>query len=126
MSIINVTVEDLPESDTIPAGEYALRIDEVGEVKQDKNGGDFIQVEYSVTEGEYTNRKVFDNYIPLAGKSTLRKLLKAIKYKEQVLADTDELIGEELRALIGIEEGINGPMNKVTMYLAPTKQKGKR
>lgn len=122
MAIINVTVDSLPESDTVPAGQYHLRIDEVNGPEDDKNNVPFIKIVYTITDGEYTNRKIFDNYIPLEGKSTLRKLLKAVDFGGDTLADTEELVGGELEAVIGVTKSdLFGEQNNIRMYIAPGK-----
>jgi len=123
MSIINVNIVELPEADTIPAGEYAFRIDGVSEVKKDKNGSEFVSLEYTVMDGEYEGRKVFEPYIRLAGASTLRKLLKACNYQESKLPDSDDLLGLEFSAAIKVQEARDqfDASNRIAHYLVPNK-----
>lgn len=123
MAIINVTVNDLPESDSIPGGQYRLRIDEVNGPEEDKNGNEYISIVYTVASGEYANRKVNEGYVLLAGKAKLRKILNAISYDKEVLADTDDIIGEELDAIVGMEKSEEyGDQNKIRSYIVPTKK----
>lgn len=120
MAILNVVVDELPESDVIPAGQYRLRIDNVGDPQTDKNGNEYISVEYAVVEGEYTGRKIFDNYVPIAGRARLRKILAAAGFDKPKLGATDELIGLELDAVVAIRKSEEfGEQNYISVYLMP-------
>lgn len=123
MAILNIKVSDLPESDAIPGGQYRLRIDEITGPEEDKNGDEFISVTYVVVEGEYINRKVNQGWLPLSGRSTLRKLLAAIGYTKEIFGNSDEIVGEELEAIVGVEKSDEyGDQNKIRSYIIPTKK----
>jgi len=118
MAIVNVDVEGLPDSDALPAGQYKLRIDTVSDPVEDKNGNEYISIGYTVTAGEYTNRKVFDNYVLLEGQSKLKKILRACKFNGKVLADTNEIVGLELEAVIKVKKSEEyGEQNNISVYL---------
>lgn len=120
MSTVDVAIDDLPDSDAVPAGRYRLRIDEVSEPKSDKNDVDFVKIKFVITSGEFVNRKVSENYVPLAGRSTLKKILRASNFKGAKLASTDELIGLELEAVLGVENSEDfGEQNRIRKYLMP-------
>lgn len=117
--ILDVDVNELPDSDTIPAGEYKLRIDGVGDIQQDKNQNEYITLELTVTEGEYANRKVFENYVPLSGKSLLKKILRASGFAQPKLSSTEDLIGLELTAIVKVEKSEKyGEQNRISAYVA--------
>jgi hypothetical protein len=120
MSILDVDVDELPDSDTIPAGEYLLRIDSVSDPQTDKNEQQFVKIEFTVAEGEYANRKVYENYVPLQGKSTLKKIIRAAGYDKPRLTSTDDLVGLELKATVKIEKSDKyGDQNRIAHYLVP-------
>lgn len=120
MGILNIDVNSLPESDTVPAGQYAFRIDSVDGPEVDKNGAEYLKLTYTITKGDYTNRKVFEGYVPLSGKSTLRKLLMASSYNESTLGDGDELLGLEFEAVIKVvKDDKYGEQNKISAYIMP-------
>jgi hypothetical protein len=124
MAIVNVLVDDLPDSDNVPAGKYDVRIEKVKEAKPDKNGDDYIGLEYTIIAGDHEGRKLFDGYIPLAGSSKLKKILKAIEFKGKTLADTDQLIGEEMTIVCKVRTSEEfGDQNSITVYL-PLKKEG--
>lgn len=124
MAILNVKVAELPESDVVPAGQYHVRIDEVEGPEEDKNGEEYLKLSYTIIDGEYTNRKLFDNYVLLQGKSKLRKILKAIEFDSETLADSDELIGGEMDVVVSVSKDDKyGEQNKVMMYIVPGTQK---
>lgn len=120
MPIVNVNVDDLPDSDAIPGARYKLRIDEVSDVKQDTNNDDFVSLTYTVTEGDYVNRKVYESYVPLQGRSTLKRILLATQFDKATLADTNDLIGLEFEAVVGVKKDENfGERNKISQYIIP-------
>lgn len=123
--IIDVVVSDLPDSDTIPVGQYRLRIDAITDIKQDKNNADFIGLTFTVIEGDYVNRKIQEPYVLLHERSTLKKILKASEYKEPKLARTEDLIGLELRAYVGKKAATDErpEQNNIRNYIIPGTKK---
>lgn len=131
MSILNVIVDELPESDVIPAGQYPLRVDEVSDVAEDKNGTEYVKVTFSVTDGEYANRKLFEGYVPLAGSAKLRKILAAAGFEGKKLTSTDDLVGLEVAAIVKVTKSDEyGEQNRIVTYLplerVVSKSRGKK
>ena len=133
MSILNVVLAELPESDVIPGGQYKIRIDEVSDVQEDKNQTEYIKITFSVSEGEHANRKLFENYVPLAGAAKLRKILRAADFEGTKLTNTDDLVGLEMAAIVKVAKSDEfGEQNKIVTYLPIPKEatvpgrKGKR
>ena len=126
MGILNVVLDDLPESDVIPAGQYHLRVDEVSDVQEDKNGTEYVKVTYTVTDGEHANRKLFEPYVPLSGAARLRKILSAAGFEGTKITRTDDLVGLEMAAIVKITKSDDyGEQNRIVTYLPGTKVVGK-
>lgn len=120
MPIVEVDLENLPDSDTVPVGQYLLRIDSITEVKQDKNGDDFVSLTYSIVKGDYVNRKVVEPYVTLKKGSKLKRLCKAAGYSKPRLTSTDELVGLELSAYVGKQTSDQyGDQNNIKTYIVP-------
>lgn len=121
MALIEVDLNDLPESDTIPKGQYPLMITNVSDPRPDKNGADFVSLEFTIRDDhEYAGRKIFEPYVPLAGDSRLRKIAKAASHDKTVIKDTSDMIGWELDAVVGVRDDDRyGAQNRVEVYLAP-------
>jgi|SRR5579863_1799967 len=120
MSVLDLDWETLPDSDALPPGEYTLRIDKVSEIQLDKRQNQYLGFEYSVIEGEYVNRKVFDPYVPLQGRSTLKKILRATKFPQQRLGNSDQLIGLTFKAVLRVEKTEEyGEQNRIVAYIDP-------
>ncbi len=120
MALIDVDLDTLPDSDAVPAGRYKLRIDEVTAPKFDKNNIKFVGITYTIIEGEYINRKVPEPYVPLTGKSTLKKITKAAGFGNRQLKDTDELVTLTLEAYLRVEKSDEfGEQNRIATYAVP-------
>ncbi len=116
--LVDVDVEGLPDSDTIPAGKYAVRIDAASDVAEDKRGEEYVKLTYTVTEGDYVNRKLYDNYVRLSGSSQLKRILRAGKFSKPRLSDTNDMIGLELIVMTKIQHDDNfGDQSRVSAYL---------
>lgn len=125
--IVEVDLESLPDSDTVPVGQYSLRIDSITEVKQDKNGDDFVGLTYSIVKGDYVNRKVVEPYVTLKKGSKLKRICKAAGYAKPRLTSTDELVGLELSAYVGRQTSDQyGDQNNVKTYIVPGESMGKK
>ena len=121
MGIIDVNVDELPDSDVVPRAKYKFRIDEASEAELDKNQIRFTKLKYSIIEGEYVNRKVNDNYVPLEGKAKLKRILRASGWPAgKRLATTQDLVGLEFEAIVGVEESeAFGEQNRIVTYIVP-------
>lgn len=122
--ILDVDLDELPDSDTVPNGKYRLRIDNVSDVKLDKNENEFVGFEFTVVEGDHVNRKVFEPYVLLRAGATLKKICKAAGYSKPRLGATDDLLALELTAMVTTRESIDfGPQNKISNYIIPGESK---
>lgn len=117
MALVDVDVEGLPDSDAVPAGKYDVRIDTVSEPAEDKNEESFVKVGFTITDGEYTNRKIYENYVNLT-KMVLKKILRAGKYSKPHLSDTNDMIGLEMKVVTKVEKDeIYGEQSRISVYL---------
>lgn len=120
MSIVEVDLENLPDSDTIPVGQYRFRIDSVTEQKPDKNGDNFVGFRYSVVKGDHVNRQVMENYVVLHKGSKIKRICRACGFNKPKLTSTDELIGMEFDAYVGKQDSDQyGPQNTIRSYIIP-------
>ena len=118
---LDIDVEDLPDSDAIPAGKYKFRIDAVV-TGTSKKGVGFFKMKFVVVEGEHVLREANENYIPYKGRAILKKILIAVGWKHKKLNDKnmDKLIGMEFNAITRIESSDEyGDQTRITVYLDP-------
>lgn len=115
------TVNDMADSNPIPEATYNLRIDKMDYVEVPKSStakGPYLKAQLVVTgpgdDNEHLGRRVFQNY-PLfgAGSFRTREMLEKtghpMDYKP---TNTDELVGLEFGAAVGIEKGTGGYPDK--------------
>lgn len=128
MGILNITINDLPESDVFPAGQYRFRIDDVqldedGSPKTDKKGTEYIGLGLTIVGPEgnpHIGRKHTEGYIPLSGKATLRRILMASEFEGETLATTDELVALEFDAVATVKKDEEyGEQNRISTYIIP-------
>ena len=125
--ILDVDVNDLPDSDVVPGGKYKLRVDDITDVKEDKNEEEFVGFEYSIVEGDHTGRKLFEPYVKIRSGSTFKKICKACRFNKAKLGSSDELIGLEFWAMIKVQDSENfGEQNRISVYLIPNEGKPKK
>lgn len=118
MAILDIDLDTLPDSDAIPGGKYKLRIDNVSDPEKDKNSNEYVKITYAVIEGEFANRKISDNYVPTSGRAKLKKIVRAAKYKQRKLTQTQDLVGLELVAIVGMDKTEEfGEQNKIITYI---------
>ena len=122
MSILDVDLDEFPESDVIPSGQYKIRIDNVDGPLQDKNDEPYLKFRYTIVEGPYVNRVLFDNYVSLspqaARASQIKKILRACGFAGAKLRTTDELVGLELVVVVKVKEDPTyGEQNSISVYL---------
>lgn len=110
----------------VPIGTYRLAVVDV-ETRTPKNGGaDYLSVTLEVEAGQYSGRRLWDNFFIYHAKDETRGFNQFL-FDELAKAcgafpidDTDELIGCVCAAKVDIEEqeGFD-PRNKVKRYLVP-------
>lgn len=124
-----IDVDSVPESDytPIPEGEYHLKIDDC-ELKESRNGGNYIKLSYSVIGPTHQGRKVFgmitvnnaNQKAEEIGAQQLASLARAIGLKK--VSDTDQLIGGDFLGRVGIrpasEDGKYDAQNEVKKFRA--------
>lgn len=119
MAIINVATASLPTSDAMARGQYRLRIDGVTDPDKDKNGALFVGLDLTVIKGDNVNRKVFDNYVRLDS-AKFRKVCAAAGHDGEVVKDTNDMVGWEVEAMVGVEDSERfGERNIVSLYITP-------
>ena len=118
MSIVDIPISELPDSDAFPAGTYTFRIDEVTGPHTDKNQVNYLSFKYVVSEGDHAGRIVREPYVPTTGKAKLKKILRAAGYSKPRLGDLNELFGLEFKAITKVKNDDNfGEQNVITAYL---------
>jgi len=125
---VDVDMEQVQDAlEPIPAGQYAVRVD-VLDVRASKGGAStqVLHLEYLVLEGEFVNRRVFDN-VGLSKDAAwrLKQLLKAAKVGYSVVGgrtefDTDDLQGALLGINVTQKVYEDRPQNKVASYVIPS------
>lgn len=105
--------------DPIPAGDYVLEIEDIEE-RVSKSGNDMLNITFSVAEGEYEGRKIFEFYV-LTEKALwkLKDLFIAlgIDTDGMVNVDIEDLVGEMLIGNVEIQEQKGyDPSNKIKRH----------
>jgi hypothetical protein len=121
----------MPKSEPVPEGTYSLRCDKADYKESKEKKRPMAECMFTIfgpPEAEqYHGRKIFDNLM-LSGDGLfrLRSLLEASGEDDDfVFEDTDQLVGREVAATIGVEPERKDPVsgqvytarNKVTRYL---------
>lgn len=107
-------IEDQPDFQLIPPGDYVCEI-EASEEKPTKDGtGSYFNLKIKITEGQYENRLIFQ-MLHLGNKSekcrnfalsTLKKICTAVGMDGKLPKDTSELHGVPFLAYVGIRKGV--------------------
>jgi hypothetical protein len=114
--------------EAIPKGRYLVRI-EAEEMKTTKSGsGSYLEVELTIERGEYAKRKLWarinvhnaSETAQRIGREQFNALCVSAGFKVGEVKDTAKLIGKRLVALVDIEKGDRGDMNRVVGFMAPT------
>ncbi len=124
MGLLDIDVTDFPDQDTIPNGQYRLRVDDASGPYQDKNRDNFLKITYRVVNGDHVNRGFADNYVPLAKNhpraSTIKRLLKSAGVANLHIKQAEDLVGLEMDAMVGVRSDANfGDQNVVTSFIVP-------
>lgn len=118
-------VEPQESFDPIPAGEYNVLIED-SEMKPTKSGnGEYLQITFSVLDGQYNGRKIWDRLNLLNPNQTAvdiaNRTLSAICHATGVmnLTDSVQLHGKTLRVKVAVSqrEGYD-PSNEIKAYKA--------
>ena len=109
--------------DVLPAGEYRVCIVESSMVRTKKDDGDLIKLTLQVLDGQYQNRKIFEQLNwnnPSAAAQTIgRGTLSAICRAVGILTPTDtaELHNRPMRAKVKVGKDTGyGEKNEVVKY----------
>jgi hypothetical protein len=97
----------------IPAGVYPLEVSNC-ELKQSRAGNPMIACSFTVTEGQYVNRKIFMNYNVghpsekprLIAQQQFARLCLAAGF--QAIQDDTQLIGARVMGRVGVRPPANG------------------
>jgi len=125
MSDLNVNVDDIEEGfPVVPIGIYSAVVEKIDFAvdrddpslrRTDKNGDEYLQVEFKLMDGEGAGAHVFVNYLhPM--KAKFKELCTALG-KFGNVATTEEMIGAGCRLTIGQETYEGNLKNTVKGYL---------
>lgn len=120
---VPVDIATLPETDTVPAGSYTAVVESITGPHTDKNGNDYIVVTYAIKNGEFMNRKIFENYVRMDDGSLFRRIVEAClpPSKAALFQDTDELIACTVDMEVILKEDKEyGLQNRIKAYVKKT------
>jgi len=125
--VTEVEVSERGDFEVMPKGEYTLKATEAEEKKTSKGDGSYIACTFEVSKGEFTGRKVWQNFNINNPSDKAEKI-----GREQVAGwaracgkpnaqDTDDLLERNFQAKLGIEKGTGGysDKNKIDSFLLP-------
>lgn len=125
MSLVDLTnVSVSNEFDPLPAGKYSV-VCESAAVKETKAGtGEYINVKFSVTDGDHKDRKVFTMYNlknpnPKAveiGLGQLKRFMEAAGEDNLNLSRASDLEGLRCDVKLSIKTDSYGDKNNITSY----------
>lgn len=125
MPRLGINTTEAKSFEPLPDDRYECEIVEVSEVKTAGSGSQYVVVTFSVTDGEYTDRKLFRNYmIEGPGVGFLMDLWrKATKEElevglEELEIDTDDLVGSRVVCITEQEEYEGTTRSTVAKVLA--------
>lgn len=90
----------------VPEGEYNVVLEKAEMKKAKTDGSDMISVTWSITDEEYENRKLFENYsLKPQALWKLKNTLGALGFDVSgaLEFDVEDLVGQEAVALVVIE-----------------------
>jgi hypothetical protein len=105
----------LVEDDLIPKGQYSFVVSNVDE-KTSTNGHLMLSFEFTISDGPYEGRKLFENYLvehPTAGnfaRRSLKQLSESCLHPKW--EDAAELKGKSFSAEISHKEGYQGNLKE--------------
>lgn len=107
-------VEEDKKFEVIPKGTYDAVVDEL-DFGDSKAGNPMVTVKYSLTDGEFANRVIFDYWVLAGagaefGQAKLKKFLVRVcpdvditKFNPKSFADTGAAVGRQCRLSLGIQ-----------------------
>lgn len=123
---IDFTDTDESTFEPLPPGEYRLQISNMTETETSENsknpGEPMIKVELTVSDGQYENRKLFDNLLPTIPsiKGRVMNFLNALgeDTEGELEVDWDDYVGEEVIARVATKKATAeyDEGNRVTKY----------
>lgn len=125
--VAEVEVSERGDFEIMPKGEYTLKATAAEEKETSAKTGTYIAAEFEVVKGEFTGRKVWQNFNVNNPNDKAEKI-----GREQIAGwaracgkpnaqDTDELLERPFQCKLGIEKGTGGysDKNKIDSFLMP-------
>lgn len=116
-------VSDSPEA--IPPGTYNARVYEVALRTSANSGNPYINWRFRIDGGEYDGRQLFFvTSLKEGALWNLKRTLKALKFEGDLsgqidLGDLDDFLGRPCRIVVGVEDYMGEPRNRVQRVLPP-------
>lgn len=118
-------VREWTGNDPIPAGDYRVYIS-VAELATTQGGEQYFKACFTVTEGAYANRKIYDRFFawsqknPEPARQRLKALRRAIGLNPNTGGNTEEFINRELVVGVRVKKAWSGEgfENDVSSYKA--------
>jgi len=111
---LNLTEDKESSFDPIPAGTYNLIVTNAEETET-KNKDKRIKLTFSVSEGEYAGRKIFEGYqlsgnekAVQIGRGQLKSLWKCAGHTEFIIKSAQDFNNIEIAASVKIQPGKDG------------------
>ncbi|MCR5563665.1 MAG: DUF669 domain-containing protein [Desulfovibrio sp.] len=106
--------EEYSSFDLLPPGEYHVVIDGA-EIRQTRGGDNTLSLSYRVMDGQFTNRKAFDNLnlwhhnqqCQQIAMSQLKSIRKSVGLNPNVGGTTEELLGRQMLVKLAIRKDKN-------------------
>lgn len=122
--------EAAPRSfDPLPKGIYPCIIDNSDEKRTKAGTGSYYEFEFTVVKGDYKNRKLWAR-LNVNNPSDTAQRIGREQFKALCAAagkpdanDTVKLHGKYVGVYVSIEQGQNGPQNRVDGFIAPSQFK---
>lgn len=123
MSWLDLSNDKAPSSEPLPPGVYNLVVTKAEE-KPTQKGDKRVQLEFSVADGEYAGRKIWEGYQlsgnPKAveiGRGQLKALWKCAGHTDFNIASPEQLLNLEIAASVKVKEqdGYN-PKNTISSF----------
>jgi len=105
------STEEYSSFDLLPPGEYHVVIDGA-EIRQTRGGDNSLSLSYRVMDGQYANRKAFDNLnlwhhnqqCQQIAMSQLKSIRKSVGLNPNVGGTTEELLGRQMLVKLAIRK----------------------
>lgn len=118
---LSVDFSDTETQVALEEGDYLLEVDE-SEVKESKEGNDYISLKFKVAEGDFEGKTVYHNCsLQPQALFNLRGVLEALGFEvPQGVMELDpaDLIGEQCGATVGMETYEGKPRPRITEFFS--------